>query len=309
MLGGNPPPRRDIVPLGVRIFVALSAAFAFLIPLGSSAIESGPSNTVGFWKVDVHPGYTQISFPLLPADKSVDNVLADQLTGGSTPAESDQVLRWAAAAGQFQMCWYDASTQTWQGDFNQFSEAESYWTYVQPDHPETQTIITFGNVVQAPFYNMGMMTSGYNAVGSVWAIPAAISLAGLNGFAGGLYLFQSDLIMSYDASTGSYSYAWQDGGGNWLGDLTQFEPLMGYWIYIAPGHTGFDWSTFPQPGMSGTDYVTKPFTKPVILSTGTSPGETTPGLNVPVPIPVQQLQKGAQPTSGGSSSPAKGGAR
>lgn len=231
----------------LRGFSVLLLTFALLIPYPGNADQSGPSNTVGFWKTEVLHGYTQMSFPLLPEDKTVNNVLSDQLTGGVTPEESDQILRWDPVAGQFQMCWYNTDTETWEGDFDTLSEAESYWVFVRSSSPANQTIVTYGNVVETPSYDMGTMTPGYNAVGSVWASPAPIADSGLEGFEGGLYLFLSDLIMSYDAATGTYSYAWQDGNSTWQGNLTEFEPLKGYWIYVAPGHAGFNWPNYYQP--------------------------------------------------------------
>lgn len=288
---------------------AILVALILSIPRLSVALESGPSNTVGFWKVDVHPGYTQMSFPLLPADKSVNNVLGDQLTGGLTMGESDQVLRWNAASGQFQTCWYNTANQTWQGDFGQFSEAESYWIYVQANHPATQTIVTFGNVYEEPYYDMGTMRPGYNAIGSVWPVPAALSLAGLGGYEGGLYLFLSDLITSYDASTGSYPYAWQDGNGTWKGNLTQFEPLKGYWIFVAPGHPGFEWPIYPQPDPTNSDHRTLPLPKPVANSIGNAPVKTLPPTMPPLPNSALkgQVNTPAAKTSPSALPPSKGG--
>lgn len=244
--------------MACRVIGALLVFAAFLLPYQSVAAESGPSNTVGFWKFDVAPGFTQVSFPLLPNDKTLDNVLGDQLTGSATPEESDQILRWDAAAGEFQMAWYNTASDRWEGDFSALSETEGYWIYVQPDHPATQTIVAYGGVVEEPYYNMGTIGPGYNAIGSVWAVPASIAQSGLNGFEGGLYLFLSDLIMTYDPVTGSYSYTWMDDGGSWQGDLTEFEPLKGYWIYIAPGHAGFEWSAYPHPNPATLDAQTPP---------------------------------------------------
>lgn len=237
----------------VVIFVLLTVVFC-----RADATESGPSNTVGFWKLDVHRGFTQVSFPLLPADKSVNNVLAGQLTGGATSSESDQVLRWNHQTNSFQMVWYNTGTSTWTGDFTQFAESQSYWVYVQPTHPETQTLVTFGNVVETPSYAMGSMTPGYNAVGSVWAEPAPLAQAGLSGFQGGSYLFQSDQLISFDALTGSFKYAWKNQAGVWQGNLTQLEPLKGYWLFIAPGHAGFNWSNYPQPYMGPANFMPQP---------------------------------------------------
>lgn len=291
---------------GVLLFAAL-----LLSPGQGIAIESGPSNTVGFWKFDVHHGFTQVSFPLLPDDKSLNNVLADQLTGGLTPEESDQVLRWDAANARFQTAWYNTSTSSWGGDFTELSEAESYWIYVQPDHPATQTIVAYGNVYEEAVYSMGIIAPGYNAIGSVWAVPAPISQAGMDGFTGGLYLFLSDLIMSYDAATGDYAYAWMDEGGLWLGNLTEFEPLKGYWIYIAPGHFGFEWPNYPQPNPMSLNGETPPPTYPSVLSTGRQGFRIPPAASPPIPT-RSVLKKGRDmPTdpAPASANSAKGGAR
>lgn len=230
-----------------RILIVASGICLLFPPLSALAQESGPSNTVGYWKLDVHPGYTQVSFPLLPSEKTVNNVLGNQLTGGASASDADQIQKWNAATGQFQICWLNSGTGQWEGAFSLISEALSYWIYVQPDHPATQTIVICGNVVEEPVYNMGQMQPGYNAVGSVWAIPAAVSAAGLNGFQGGAYLFLSDLILSYDALTGQYTYAWKNADGYWQGNLTQFAPMRGYWVYIPPGHAAFNWNNYPQP--------------------------------------------------------------
>ncbi len=247
-----------------RVLSTAVIAGLLLFPGSSYALESGPSNTVGYWKFDVHPGFTQISFPLLPEDKSLDSVLNDQLTGASTPEQSDQIMRWNAGSGQFQVAWYNSSSNSWEGDFTQLSEAESYWIYVQPDHPATQTIVASGSVIEEPWYDMGQMVEGYNAVGSVWAVAAPVVTSGLDGFTGGLYLFLSDLIMSYDPGSGSYSYAWKDGSDQWQGSINMFEPIKGYWLYVAPGHTGFEWATYPQPNPAVLDFRTLPVVYPQI---------------------------------------------
>ncbi|MFH1863081.1 MAG: hypothetical protein ABH878_09765 [bacterium] len=233
--------------MAVRVILTVLVLALVGFPCWVIATESGPSNTVGFWKMNVYQGYNHVSFPLLPEDQTVNNVLGDQLTGGATQGESDQVLRWDASTGQYQICWYNSSTGNWQGGFSTFSEAESYWIYVPSNHPTQQTVVTYGNVVEESSFDMGVMIPGYNAVGSVWATSASIANAGLTGFQGGMYLFLSDLIMNYDANSGDYTYAWKTDGGIWQGSLNSFEPLKGYWLYIAPGHTGFDWSDYPQP--------------------------------------------------------------
>jgi hypothetical protein len=258
------------------LLILLTAGFFCL----SGAEESIPSNTVGYWKLTVHRGFNQFSFPLLPVDKSVNNVLAGQLTGGAAPAQSDQVLRWNHATNTFQMVWYNTGTSTWQGDFTDFAEGMSYWIYVQPDHPLTQTLVTFGNVVETPSFNMGAMTAGYNAVGSVWAAPSPLPQAGLTGFVGGTYLFQSDILMSYDALTGSTSYAWKNQGGVWQGNLTQLEPLKGYWLYVSPGHAGFNWNNYPQPIMGPSPFF---FPPPTIGVDPAGPVIAAPMPPIPAP--------------------------
>ncbi|TKJ41292.1 hypothetical protein CEE37_06400 [candidate division LCP-89 bacterium B3_LCP] len=263
------------------------------------AVESGPSNTVGFWKADVGHGFTQISFPLLPNDKTVTNVLGDQLTGAGVPEESDQIHRWNSGTASFEICWYNIETSQWEGQFSELSESESYWIYVQPTSPAMQTIITYGNIIEEPSYGMGQMVPGYNAIGSIWAMPAQVTQAGLNGFEGGLYLFLSDLLMGYDASTGSYSYAWQNESSTWMGDLTALEPLQGYWIYVAPGHDGFDWPNYPQPESPIANGIIQVNPNPIQDNLKSIPP-------VPTPQPVTYSTSTSQPVQ---STSVKGGAQ
>ncbi|RJP77737.1 MAG: hypothetical protein C4524_07555 [Candidatus Zixiibacteriota bacterium] len=285
--------------MGVAMTKGIIRSFLLLALLvfaaGGHAVESGPSNTVGFWKLEVHPGFTQVSFPLLPANKTLNNVLGNQLTGAATAAQSDQIHRWNPATGQFQVAWYNTGTSSWEGGFSTLSEAESYWIYVPSGHPATQTLVTFGNVVESATYNMGTMIPGYNAVGSVWASPASLSQAGLTAFQGGSYLFLSDLILSYDAATGGYSYAWRTSGGAWQGTLSQFEPLKGYWIYVAPGHTGFTWSSYPHPLPADAGLAPSGIAAPIL------PGAPAalPAFLPPAPQPVK-ASAGISPVKGGA---------
>jgi hypothetical protein len=230
-------------------------------------------------------------------------VLGDQLTGAATAQESDQVFRWNAAAGQFEVAWYNTTSGHWVGDFDQVTETESYWIYVQPDHP-ARTIVTYGNVMEDPWVSMGYIGVGYNAVGSVWAVPAPIAQAGLNEYTGGLYLFLSDLIMSYDASSGSYTYAWKNEADEWQGTLSEFEPLRGYWIFVPPTHTGFDWPLYPQPTGVGTESRS-----PVRIYP--SPDAHNPIPQPPMPV-VKSQNPGVKPEMNKTpptSNAAKGGGR
>jgi hypothetical protein len=283
-----------------KTFIAAWGICWMFLPIRTVAQESGPSNTVGFWKLDVHPGFTQVSFPLLPADKTVNNVLGNQLTGGTSASNADQIQKWDAATGQFLICWLNSGTGQWEGAFSQLSEALSYWIYVQPDHPATQTIVICGNVVEDPVYNMGQMQPGYNAVGSVWAIPAAVSLAGLNGFHGGTYMFLSDLILSYDALSGQYTYAWKDANGYWQGNLTQFEPMKGYWIYLPPGHSAFNWNNYPQPNSILQNAFEIPRMLPEKNRSVSAPAAVMPIPSPPHPVVQPQNSRISPPVEGGT---------
>ncbi len=289
-----------MIDRGVGVIIAVSL---LLLPMIGAAIDSGPSNTVGFWKMELQPGFTQFSFPLLPNDKSLDNVLGDQLTGATTAQESDQIFRWDATAGQFEIAWFNSSSSSWTGDFDEVTETESYWIYVQPNHPP-QMLVTDGNVAEEPAYNMGTIGVGYNAIGSVWAIPAPIDQAGLDEFTGGMYLFLSDIIMSYDANTGAYTYAWQDETAEWQGTLSEFEPLKGYWIYIPPEHTGFEWPLYPQPTATGLESRSPVQIYP--YPDGHSPIPSPPMPVVKNQNPSANLEKNKTPST---SNAAKGGGR
>jgi hypothetical protein len=233
--------------MNIKILPITRLLFALSLPILGWSAESAPSPTVGYWKLTVHHGYTQISFPLLPANKSLNYVLNGQLTPGNSASTSDQIIGWDANSQLYQVCWRNIASGNWEGDFDSLSEAKSYWIYVQPNHPAEQTLISAGHLVAFDSYDMGIILPGYNAVGSVWVTPSNIFQAGLEGFQGGLYLFNSDQILHFDALSGYYLSAWKNEAGLWQGNLMQLEPFKGYWIYISPTHPGFAWPNFPRP--------------------------------------------------------------
>jgi len=68
------------------------------------------------------------------------------------------------------------------------------------------------------------MQTGYNAIGSVWAQSASLSLADCPVLPGSVSL---SIRFDHGLRCGmcAYTYAWQGSDSTWQGNLVQLEPL------------------------------------------------------------------------------------
>ena len=234
----------------MKKFLILGIMVLFLGSL--IALESGPSETVGFFKIGVPAGYTAFSVPLKVYVGGVEtlalsDILGDQLTGGMA-FNSDKV--WDITAGTF--AWYNTGTSTWVG-FTDFIDGHAY--YVENKHAAIDLYLSGTVVEEACDY--GTMAVGYNA----FSVNSAkeISLDDLDllssGFTGGM-AFNSDKIWDITAGT----FAWYNTGtSTWVG-FTTVTPTHSY--YVENKHTAFAWVYDPLSREDGKYFT--PVYKPAV---------------------------------------------
>ena len=215
----------------MKKFLILGILVLFLGSL--IALESGPSETVGFVKITTQVGYTPFSLPFTcysggSQTFALDDIIGSQLTGGAAPFLSDQIYPIGGGA----YGWYN--NINWQVLTN-FSDGNAYYAYILAGH-SANTIYLAGNVEQTPV-DFGTMAVGWNPVGIREA--GVISLDDIDllssGFTGGTAPFLSDQIYP----VGGGAYAWHN-GTSWQG-FTTIDPGKAYYIYVLSGHTPFAW--------------------------------------------------------------------
>jgi hypothetical protein len=99
------------------------------------ALESGPSDVVGFVKITAPANfYTALALPLEVDGQMVSTVFADgagvpYITGGPNPVFSDQIIQIGGSAA-----WYNSGTSTWVGDFA-VDVTKAYYAVIRSAHP------------------------------------------------------------------------------------------------------------------------------------------------------------------------------
>ncbi|MCK4653060.1 MAG: hypothetical protein KAU01_01285 [Candidatus Cloacimonetes bacterium] len=211
------------------------------------ALESDPSEVVGFVKITTQVGFTPFSLPFTFYSGgfqtfALDDIIGAQLTGGAAPFLSDQIHPVEGGA----YGWYDNTN--WQTLTN-FTDGHAYYAYILTGH-SANPIYLAGNVEQTPV-DFGTMAVGFNPVGIREA--GVVSLDNIDilssGFTGGAAPFLSDQIHPVEGG----AYAWHNGTA-WQG-FTTISPGKAYNIYVLSGHTPFTWIYDPTTRDSG---ITRP---------------------------------------------------
>jgi hypothetical protein len=225
----------------VLIVVGMMASSAF-------AVKSSPSNEVGFWELNIQRGYNLVSFPVLPDNKDVDEVIGTQLIGAATEEEADRIAWYNPESGDFLTAWLNSESGMWEGELQELSEIKGYWIFVPDNHPETQAVKIVGNVFEGSEADLGAMHPGYNLVGNPYAANIPVEQAGMmeSGMEGGDFLFSSDILLEFDQEELKYNLIYLDTEGNYQAGFETLEPDKGYWVYVHPNHEGFQWTmAFP----------------------------------------------------------------
>ena len=222
----------------MRIYSLAAVLILALAVLPAAAVESGPSNTVGFitWQCEAS-NWTPFAFPftyyneghiatfavndILKGDFTAGDEIYDQNTGGSVTYSGTE----------------------WSGAWTDIVPGHAYWAKINNDDVSA---VTAGEVDLTEI-SLGNMVVGWNPVGL--RDPGIVSLdqAGLiaSGFTGGENPAESDRIYVQN----SLSYAWYNTGtSSWVGLEDGLQPTNALWIWIHPNHSGFEWNYTPSTG-------------------------------------------------------------
>jgi hypothetical protein len=201
------------------------------------ALESAPSDVVGFLNVNAPVGYNIFSNPFTYYDGThtatldLDDIVGTQLTAG-TPANADRIIDANTGAYAFLMT---GTPPTWTGTLTDFNLANAYYAKIFA----TPNNFYLAGSVEQDVMVYGTMNVGYNVVGLKEA--GSVSLDDLDlissGFTGGSPATSDRII---DANTGQFAFYLS---GAWSGTLT--STTIGHSYYILVKNTAFAWTYDP----------------------------------------------------------------
>ena len=225
-------------------FLAVVLLMAF-IAIPAVAVESGPSNTVGFitWQCPVS-NWTPFAFPFTYYNQghvlthNVNDIINGDFTLG------DEIY------DQNTMTFITYSGTSWSGGWNEIVPGHAYWAKINGGDVSA---VTAGEVDLTEI-NLGTMQVGWNPVGLRDPGVVILDESGLieSGFTGGENPTESDRI--YDQNT--LSYAWYNTStSSWVGLEDGLLPTHALWLWIHPDHTGFDWNYTPSTGQDNVSGI------------------------------------------------------
>lgn len=79
-------------------------------------------DVVGYWRIDLRPGYNLVAFPLLPDTPTRESVFGE-------PPATLEVAFWDEPLRRFRACTWDPVTRRWEGDLYLFHCGMAYWIW------------------------------------------------------------------------------------------------------------------------------------------------------------------------------------
>jgi len=218
--------------------------------VGATAI--GSADAVG--KVNIHcfgeDSYTPVSIPFIQQyGNDWDNVIGDQLVSGASQSTSDQIYSYDGAG--YASAEYLSSTGGWtnipgfQGFDNQIGFG--YFVYIQPGNPSREVTVV-GKVSTVEVQTTILGNDKYTFIGNPFPIKANLDDVDFTGNSGANPSV-ADQLWLYNAATGSFSHAEYFNTAGWtnISGFSSFdlEAGRGYFYYVQPGASGYNWQYDP----------------------------------------------------------------
>lgn len=122
-----------------------------LLPLAATAVTQ--QDVVGFWTFNLEPGFNLVSFPVLPENPTIQNVLSDKIG-------SAEITSWDNRLGRYRYSKFNSETDRWEGDLYVLNRGIAYWIYNGNDEP--QRLIVSGRPEQYTKFDWSQLDNGWS---------------------------------------------------------------------------------------------------------------------------------------------------
>lgn len=193
------------------MWVVLTAALLSLPAFGM------PQNdVVGYWSLDLQPGFNLVNFPVLPDTPTPQAVFGDRV--GAV-----QITCYDASIGSYRWSRFEPASGQWTGNLFILSRGTSYWVHL-PDarrpvklvvtgHPEVYTKLSLGN---SPYgWSYLATTYGKN-------LPLSDLIPETS----------NDMLIGWNALSQQFEIS-KGRGQEWQGPIDRLQPDRGYILYRA----------------------------------------------------------------------------
>ncbi len=223
-------------------------------------------NTVGAFDLELNTGLNLVSLPLIPSDPSIQFVLGNQLTGGESATNADQIRIWNGE--EYEINWYyDGPVTEYKGKWidsetglistYNMDPNVGFWLEVKESHLDT--LFTLTGRVPTDTTRSITLQPGFNFVSSCYPVNVPLDQTELyedGVMKGGVGSGEADIIRAWSGK--AYDQAWVVDGtnseldGTWMDETGKNETT----IQMVPGDGYIIWKkndtaenvwTYPNP--------------------------------------------------------------
>ncbi len=258
---------------------------AFLLTASYFADAEPQRDVVGFWTLELNPGFNLVAFPVLPDLPTPRDVIGSRL--GSV-----EITTWDRGHGSYRWVRYNPETAAWVGDLYLLDRGVAYWINLKDTDDPQQLVIT-GHPERYRKFRWSRLNAGWD-----FYSPTYGKVQNLQNLPPEKH---NDLLISWNRQSAQFELAHASADGEWLAN--EFDSIYPDQAYIAYLNRE-DQQSDDTPTNANFTYMKKPVkvTDPALDSEG---NRATIFENPPHPLVVSNLnglpvcQAGGEICSGG----------
>ncbi len=209
-------PRSLVLGLGVALVLSL--------PQVTDAATQ--RDVVGFWTHQLHPGWSLVTFPVLPDTPTLQAVIGDAL--GRV-----EIATWDRRIGSYRWASYDPETGGWTGNLFILDRGTAYWINL-PEADGARSLVVTGHPEVYTRFRWSKLAPGWQ-----YYSPTFGRAQGLNEFPPDQ---RNDLLVTWNRERLLFELTEATSDRQWHGSgFDQFDPDRAYIVYLnrrAPRRVG-----------------------------------------------------------------------
>jgi len=196
----------------IKLFIIVALV---LVATGQS--DAVPQNDViGYWTIDLQPGFNLVAFPVLPDTPTLDAVIGDRL--GAV-----EVTSWDSRLGGYRWARYDPDSDQWSGNLYLLDRGTAYWLNLMDAEGEMSIRVT-GHPEVYTLFEWKSLGSGWQYYGpTIGKVQDLREISPSNA---------KDILLRFDHEANKFNLAQADERRQWISsNYSHLAPDEGYLIY------------------------------------------------------------------------------
>ncbi len=198
-----------------KLSILAVAVAALLIGAASAADQT---NVVGFWTINLEPGFNLVSFPVLPNTPTLDAVIGDRL--GEV-----EVSTWDSRLNAYRWARFNPDKGRWSGNLFLLSRGAAYWINLV-SAPGQMSLRVVGHPEVYTRVDLAQLGAGWRFFGPTYGHEQPLSTIPARQ--------SGDLLLAWDKASERFLLSESNAQGAWTGSaVSSLLPDRGYLFHLA----------------------------------------------------------------------------